>query len=406
MTLRSITKPHSSSNTFIMATEEEVLAAFAAGEVACAAPAAKRYASAPINYKALQDARTYRAATPVHHQLVVRGPINYKEESASTLAVITTVEEEEGEGEEEEASAAPKKKEAPWSALECALVAPVPIPPEKRLTPSDMYERMVIFKTMKEADAIRDAKQGSADWLKYRTYRLTASVFGSAVGMSPYQTPDELLLDKVWNVFQGNDATRWGNANEPRAREAFDAWIRAKLLNEYEALGWNKEKITKAFSQFKHWEEGLLTFPGCPWIGVSPDGLVTYVNPDTGAVQTDLIEYKCPYYLASSVDHPYAKYPRNTPPQYFAQVQGVSNYLNLFSEGRYTVSRIWFVVWQPHQLWITEHEVDKRFFAEDMFSKMKAWYFGKFLPAMTHKHNGMLAMGEVSPQTTIVVKEK
>lgn len=52
------------------------------------------------------------------------------------------------------------------------------------------------------------APQRSDLWLLARKNCITASQFGAAVGNNPYSTPDNMLIEKLWKPFEGNDATR------------------------------------------------------------------------------------------------------------------------------------------------------------------------------------------------------
>ena len=112
------------------------------------------------------------------------------------------------------------------------------------------------------------------------------------------------------------------------------------------------------------------------------------------------MEFKCPAYLRNTVNHPYQKYTKSTPPHYLSQIQGIMGYLN--AHGR-NLRKCWFVVWQPHQTWITPHEFDAKYYA-DMHDKLRAWYFHKLLPAFAHKDNGLLAFGETVPTDVVVVE--
>jgi hypothetical protein len=131
-------------------------------------------------------------------------------------------------------------------------------------------------------------------------------------------------------------------------------------------------------------------------MAVSPDGLVKYKKD--GMEVIDLVEFKCPAYLRNTAGHPYAKYPQNTPPHYRAQTQGIMGYLNEHSS--YTINKCWFVIWQPHQSWVTLQD----FNPEEYYvlqEKLKKWYFEKLLPALTHKYNGLLLLGETLPQEVL-----
>ena len=267
-------------------------------------------------------------------------------------------------------------------AEEIVLPSLNPISVETRLKPSQFYEKFVA-RTEKECLEELNAPQRSEEWLNARKLCITASQFGAAVGLSPYQTPDALVIDKVWNEFQGNAATAWGNEHEIHAKESFCAWFKGYL---------------KAEEDFEFVEENLIKFSAEPWMAVSPDGLVTYKRG--GKLFVDLVEFKCPAYLRNTLIHPYAKYPQNTPPHYRAQTQGIMGYLNEHHP-QWKIGKCWFVVWQPHQSWITEQAFDLKEYSA-FKETLKSWYFSKLLPVLTHKHNGLLVKGESSPQEILL----
>ena len=247
---------------------------------------------------------------------------------------------------------------------------PPRVSPERMLKPSEFYDEFVNRNTEQCLEELK-APQKSQEWLEARKYCITASQFGAAIGESPYQTSDALVVEKVWFTFKGNAACDWGNEHEIHAKESFVEYLSTLKKN------------------FKFKEENLIKFMETPWMGVSPDGLVEYDNGDI-----ELVEFKCPAYLRNTKDHPYAKHPKNTPPQYYAQIQGIMGYLNMHG---YKIKKCWFVVWQPHQTWITEHAFNKEYYDTKLFPGVKNWYFQKFLPALTHKHNGLIDFGQIHP---------
>jgi putative phage-type endonuclease len=253
------------------------------------------------------------------------------------------------------------------------------LPSATRIKPSEFYDEFVARTPEQCAEELL-APQKSEKWLQARKYCITASQFGSAIGTSPYQTPDALVVDKLWNTFVGNAATQWGNDHEPHAKESFCIWFGKHI------------KVP-----FKFVEENLMKFSDEPWLAVSPDGIVQYEID--GHQYEDLVEFKCPAYFRNSVGHPYAKYTKQTPPQYLSQIQGIMGYLN--SHGR-NFRKCWFVVWQPHQTWIVSHDYDPNYY-EDMHDKLRKWYFGKLLPAFAHQKNGLLCFGECVPQEVLEI---
>ena len=143
------------------------------------------------------------------------------------------------------------------------------------------------------------AEQRTQEWHDQRKLRITGSRVGPLLGLSPWQTRDDVLRAMVreYHVaeseFKGNPATDHGNANEQRAVLAF--------MRE---TGLNVEKC------------GF--FPYGDRMGASPDGLT-----DDGGV----LEIKVPFGLRNE---PKAKFKTlSDQPHYAAQVQ-----MEMLSAGR------------------------------------------------------------------------
>jgi len=107
------------------------------------------------------------------------------------------------------------------------------------------------------------ADQRSDEWLKLREGLLTASDAGTAIGVNPYEKPDNLILKKCGLIkFNGNIATAHGNKYEDEARDIY----------------------CERYNEVAH-EIGLYPHPKYDWLGGSPDGIT-----ESGK----LIEIKCP----------------------------------------------------------------------------------------------------------------
>lgn len=74
---------------------------------------------------------------------------------------------------------------------------------------------------------MQDTTQRTDEWFAKRVGRVTGSRAGAILGLSPWQTPDDVLRAMVREYhgapseFEGNPATAHGNANERRAMLAF-----------------------------------------------------------------------------------------------------------------------------------------------------------------------------------------
>jgi putative phage-type endonuclease len=133
--------------------------------------------------------------------------------------------------------------------------------------------------------------QRSKEWFEKRKGRVTGSVVGGILGLSPYMTRSDVLRNMVREAlgaereFQGNVATDYGSFNESGAMVEFQMESGLKCKEAY-------------FIQHED------------WLGASPDAWVS----DGG-----LLEIKCPYGLRAEPD-PVFKAPEDQP-HYLAQMQ-------------------------------------------------------------------------------------
>lgn len=189
-------------------------------------------------------------------------------------------------------------------------VKPNPLPRSERLTQQEFYDTFVCATDEQCLDE-RGAAQGSEPWLKARSMPITGSQFGAAIGECPYpdSTPYNVVHDKIHNTFRGNVATRWGNAHEDHAQEAFETWFPIWLRQRFVDAGRSAEETDAALAKTEFLHDNLIRFSKTPWMGVSPDGLVRYEDAD-GSMKLALIEHKCPYTARGNdtQDHPYAKW--------------------------------------------------------------------------------------------------
>ena len=289
------------------------------------------------------------------------------------------------------------------------------------LTPTQYYQRMVCA-TEDECLAERGAPQGSAAWLKARSNPLTASQFGAAVGLCPYDdsTPDDVIHDKIWNTFRGNEPTRWGNEHEPHAQEAFERWFLKWLSVRCADAGHTDAETAVKLARVRFLHDNLIRFARTPFLGVSPDGLVDYVDAD-GSEQLALVEHKCGFAARGSTSgkHPYAAQPprehehlgfgRNVPPYYGAQMVGITGYLNMHLGERgampRAITRIFFSVWTPLRYFVTLVDPCEEYFRTRLLPQLTRFYFQRLLPALTAKHNGQLTYCASTRRGTIEPNE-
>lgn len=160
-------------------------------------------------------------------------------------------------------------------------------------------------------------EQRSPEWFEARKGRITASLVGAILGISPYMTRADAMRVMVREAlgaereFTGNIATQWGENNEDGA--LIDFRFKTGL------------DVTKA---------GFFTYED--WAGASPDRLIG---------ETSGVEVKCPYGLRTShCPVPFKSLAEQ--PHYEAQVQ-----FTMFVTGR---NEWHFFQWAPNE---TRNEV-------------------------------------------------
>jgi len=133
--------------------------------------------------------------------------------------------------------------------------------------------------------------QRSPEWHAARLNRVTGSVVGAILGLSPYMTRADVMRSMVRashqasSEFATNPATEWGAAMEPQALQAFE-WETGETV------------------------ESAPFIPYDDWLGASPDGFVS---------DNRLIEVKCPYGLRNFPTPVFKTI--NEQPHYMAQMQ-------------------------------------------------------------------------------------
>lgn len=166
-------------------------------------------------------------------------------------------------------------------------------------------------------------KPRSDEWFKQRQGRLTASVFGMALGLSPFKSAkilaDELRGEK--KPFKGNVATQWGEDHE------------AKAIAQYEQ---HYGMVYPAY--FQEYSE---------WSGCTVDAY----KPPKG-----IVEIKCPYSKKAHYEIPH---------HYIPQIQGQLG----ITKRQYCH----YVSWTPDEWTVFRVERDAVYFADMMSELYKFW---------------------------------
>lgn len=155
-----------------------------------------------------------------------------------------------------------------------------------------------------------NAPQRSEAWFNARKGRVTGSMVGAILGLSPYMTRDDALRSMVRaslgaeSEFTGNAATQWGTAMEPHAVAEFE-------------MATSEEVKPAPF------------VPLDDWLGASPDGYTS---------DNRLIEVKCPYGIRNDPEPLFKSI--DDQPHYYAQMQ-VQMHVTCYES-------CWYFQWTPH----------------------------------------------------------
>jgi len=179
------------------------------------------------------------------------------------------------------------------------------------------------------------APQRSPEWFAARKGRVTGSMVGAILGLSPYMTRDDAMRSMVRaaldapSEFTGNAATEWGTYNE------------AGAIAEFEMT-------------YGECVEAMSFVPYEDWLGASPDGLV---SDGKG------IEVKCPYYIRNDVPPIFKSL--NEQPHYHAQCQ-----IEMLCCGW---KSLWFYQWTPFDAHRTLVHRDDEWLASNLPRLKQFW---------------------------------
>ena len=170
-----------------------------------------------------------------------------------------------------------------------------------------------------------DAQRSEA-WLKLRGNMLTASDAATAIGVNPYEKPEDLILKKCGhNKFTGNEFTAHGNKYEDEARDIY----------------------CERYNEISH-EIGLFPHQEYSWLGGSPDGIT-----ESGK----LVEIKCPLKR---------KITPEVPVYYMPQLQLLMEILDL-DEAVFIQYKPSEITWpKPYEFVVTEVKRDREWFTTQL----------------------------------------
>ena len=186
--------------------------------------------------------------------------------------------------------------------------------------------------------------QRSKAWLKLRGNMLTASDAATAIGVNPYEKPEDLILKKCGhNKFNGNEFTVHGNKYEDEARDIY----------------------CERYNEISH-EIGLFPHPEYSWLGGSPDGIT-----ESGK----LIEIKCPLKR---------KITSEVPVYYMPQLQLLMEILDL-DEAVFIQYKPSDITWpKPYEFVVTEVKRDREWFKTQLPVMDALWK-----RVLWHRENGV-----------------
>ena len=186
-------------------------------------------------------------------------------------------------------------------------------------------------------------EQRSDEWYKLRGNMLTASDAGTALGVNPYESVNDLVLKKCGlGTFKGNQATAHGNTYEDEARDMYSTRFNEEV-----------------------WEIGLHVHRAYPWLGGSPDGITT---------SGKLVEIKCP--LTRKITN-------EVPIYYMAQVQLLLEVLNL-DEAVFIQYKPSDVTWpHPYEFTVTNVSRDREWWETSLPKFQEVWS-----KVLWHRKNG------------------
>ncbi len=151
--------------------------------------------------------------------------------------------------------------------------------------PSDVLESLkksfyntqvtVTQEEVRDIEKVTRGQNACDEWMAERRKRITASNVGAIAKMRKTTKRSNKVQTLLYSTFRGNQATRYGMANEDKARQQYVA----DLVSE------GHEVEVK--------ECGIFISSTHPWLAASPDGIICDKMDSTKI--RGLLEIKCPY---------------------------------------------------------------------------------------------------------------
>ena len=194
-------------------------------------------------------------------------------------------------------------------------------------------------------------EQRSEEWFAQRKNRVTGSVAGAILGMSPWMKPNDVMLTMLGHKkFEGNAATEYGTFHE-----------------EY------------ALADFPHQRSiqpvGFVVHPDFDWLGASPDGLIG---------DNAVLEIKCPFGLRNEENPQFKSIDEQD--HYYAQIQ-----IEMSCTGR---EICYFYQWNRFDSKLEIVHIDPEWLEENI-PKLHAFYL-EFEERKTETHEDLVAEYEAA----------
>lgn len=222
-------------------------------------------------------------------------------------------------------------------------------------------------------------ERGSA--APFRAARLTASVFGTAVGHNKYSSEEELIKDMLWGTVEPNADMAYGSMMEDVACEVFERMI--FLLSggqtKVEHAGLMLDAPTLRCG--KDVESGESIYEG--WAGTSPDGLVHVPNDS----RIHLLEIKCPSRNKTNFYGDRNAHQRfGIPWYYYDQIQGIMGLRQLPSA--------YFVVYLPDRTQILKYAFNEPYF-KSLLNGLRDFWYTRYIPEALACARGEISRGKL-----------